>query len=65
MKAEIFNIKEKKDCTQTGELDLTPEENLILCLDLMDLSIELSQNKNAEVPADESFPWINLYPLLK
>lgn len=58
-KAVVFNIEEKKDDQQRLEMAMTPDERLLLCLDLIDLSIALSKDKSLR-SNDDQIQWIEL-----
>jgi hypothetical protein len=58
-KAVVFNIDEKKDDQQQLEMAMTPDERLLLCLDLIDLSIALSKDGPLR-SNDDQIQWIEL-----
>ena len=64
MRIELFDIAEEKEYARLQDQLMSANERLILCLDLMDLTIHLSNGNKSEIP-DDHFPWITLYPLAK
>lgn len=62
MKAEIFDITNKKIDQIKDEANLSSHECLLLCLDLMDLSIALNKGEYlAQHPDfDSNIEWIEL-----
>ena len=62
MKAEIFDIKNKKIDQVNDEAKLSSHESLLLCLDLMDLSIALNKGEYLvqHPDFDANIEWIEL-----
>lgn len=60
MKAELFNIEDKKDAQRKAEMAMTPSERVLHCLRLMDLAWSI--NKNAFAPIEDEIEWIELSP---
>lgn len=60
MKVEIFDITTKKEDDIRQTMSMQPVERLILCLDLMDLSLALSPSQILPTYADDSIEWITL-----
>lgn len=58
-KPVIFDFKEKKEEQGKREMAMTPEQRLILTLDLMDLSQALSKDKFLKQNED-NIQWIEL-----
>jgi hypothetical protein len=59
LKAELFNIEDKKADQRRSIMELTGEQRILLTLDLMDLSRQLSPNKS--LPSkDDNIQWIEL-----
>ncbi len=58
MKAELFDITTAKSEQQQSEMLLSPEERLLLCLDLTDLSAAISKHDMAYEKDD--IKWIEL-----
>jgi hypothetical protein len=63
IKAELFDIEDKKRQQAKDEMAMKPIERLLLCLDLMDLARELSPDKTLH-PRPDDIEWIEL-PMLK
>lgn len=57
-KAELFDIDKAKVDQRHAEMLLTPQQRLLLCLDLMELNTAFS--KRPFDPEDESIFWIEL-----
>jgi hypothetical protein len=60
MKVELFDIKNKRDDQIKWSQKMTPNERLLLCLDLIDLSIALAPNKTIVTHSDDPIKWIQL-----
>jgi len=62
MKAEIFDINHKKIDQIKDEANLSSHESLLLCLDLMDLSIALNKGEYLvqHPDFDSNIEWIEL-----
>ena len=58
LKAELFDINTAKTDQRKAEMLLTPEQRIILCLDLMELNASLS-TKTLNETQDE-IKWIEL-----
>ena len=58
-KIEVFNINEKDDEQRKREMAMSPEQRLILTLDLMDLAVALSRDKFLKQNED-NIEWIEL-----
>jgi hypothetical protein len=58
LKAELFDINTSKIDQRNAEILLTPEQRIILCLDLMDLNASFSDRK--ETPSQDEIEWIEL-----
>ena len=58
-KAEIFDIETKKKDQIAAEMKMTPVERLLLCLNLMELSMALSPDKKLR-PRPDDIQWIEL-----
>jgi hypothetical protein len=59
LKAELFNIEDKKADQRKAILELTGEQRIYLTLDLMDLARQLSPTKT--LPSkDDNIKWIEL-----
>ncbi|MEQ8304842.1 MAG: hypothetical protein RIB47_15715 [Cyclobacteriaceae bacterium] len=60
MRAEVFNIERKRDDQVSWSKAMTPNERLLLCLDLIDLSLAIAKTNSFEIPQDDTVPWITL-----
>jgi hypothetical protein len=58
-KAVIFDIDDKKKDQVAAEMLMTPNERLLLCLNLMELSLALSKDKRL-VQNPDDIQWIEL-----
>jgi hypothetical protein len=59
LKAELFNIEDKKADQRKAIMELTGEQRIYLTLDLMDLARQLSPTKT--LPSkDDNIKWIEL-----
>lgn len=59
VKATVFDINKKKEDQVRAEMAMTPNERLLLCLDLMDLAVAL-RNGEALPPKEDNIEWIEL-----
>lgn len=62
LRAELFDINAKKDVQRNEHMRMTPNERLMLTLDLMDLSRILSKEKCLPANPDNGIEWIVLRP---
>jgi hypothetical protein len=59
LKAELFNIEDKKKDQRRAIMELTGEQRIYLTLDLMDLARQLSPTKSLPSKED-NIKWIEL-----
>jgi hypothetical protein len=60
MKVKIFNLENKTEDRRVADMKLTSIERLYVCLELMDLSFTLSEDK-FPVQNPHSIDWIELH----
>ena len=59
-KAQIISLKEKKKDQEMEEINMTPEQRLLLAFELMDLAIAISPSKKLTSYDDGSIAWLEL-----
>ena len=59
-KAKIISLKEKKKDQEFEEINMTPEQRILLTFELMDLAIAISPSKKLTSYDEGSIAWIEL-----
>mgnify|MGYP006192200249 CR=1 FL=1 len=60
MKAALFDLSRKKEDQRREEMSRTPRERLLLCLELIDLTIAVSPEKRVPPAPADDVKWIEL-----
>lgn len=60
IKPQIISLTEKKEQQILEEMNMTPEQRLILAFQLIELAIEITPGKKLKSLEDSSIEWIEL-----